>query len=202
MREILLVSDGLFHPPLSSRRILHKLLAAEEEARVHRLRSLDQLPADLHRYDALVLYFHHKRASAQALSQLEAYLAAGGGLLALHSATASFKQQPQYARMLGGSFAGHGRVGTFECRPAAEPGVFQGLPAFRICDELYLHEFEPGISVQYEADHEGEAVPVVWTHRIGAGRVCVAVPGHTVSAVKNAVYQQVLLRALRWVSQA
>lgn len=68
----------------------------------------------MERFAALVLYFHHKTLSPAALTRLEAYARQGGGILALHSATASFKDCLPYFDILGGRFIGHGKVEPFE----------------------------------------------------------------------------------------
>jgi len=199
-RKILLVTDGLFHPPLRARRLLHSLFSEEPGSDVRRIRSLEELPQDLAGFNALVLYFHHRDISQDSLQRLSDYVLRGGGLLALHSATASFKGRPAYAALVGGSFAGHGPVSELQCTLVENSRVFSGLPDFTVRDELYLHRFEPDIQTHYTCVHDGEQVPVVWTREHGQGRVCVAVPGHTVSAMRSPIYREVLLRGLAWVS--
>lgn len=199
-RKILLVSDGLFHPPLQARRHLHSLFTEKSGCDVRRIRSLEKLPEGLDSFDSLVFYFHHKDIADEPLQMLNDYVSGGGGLLAVHSATASFKGKPAYAALVGGTFTGHGPVTGLRCRPVENSSVFSGLPDFTVRDELYLHRFEPDIQTHYTCVHEGEPVPVVWTREHGQGRVCVAVPGHTVSAMQSPVYRDVLLRGLEWVS--
>jgi uncharacterized protein len=166
------------------------------------VRSLEQLPPDLADYDALVIYLHHKHISGEALDRFEAYLAGGGGVLAIHSPTASYKDQPRFAEMLGGRFTGHGPVGAFTVTPVSPSSpVFGELPRFRVVDELYHHELQPDIQVHFTAQEQGENVPVVWTREYGQGRVCYAVPGHRLGSLRLAVYQAVLRRGLEWVSE-
>jgi uncharacterized protein len=197
--RVLLVSDGWFHPPLLARRVLHHLFIRAGSYRVTLVHSLDDFPENSSSLSAVVLYFHHWAVSDAALKKLQGFVFKGGGLMAVHSATASFKEQPEYAQLVGGSFSGHGPVSEFECIPEPGGGVFAGLSSFSVRDELYLHEFEPGIQVHYTSLYDGEKVPVVWTRSYGQGRVCAAVPGHTLSALHNPVYQQVLLSGLAWV---
>ena len=67
--------------------------------------------------DAVVLYYHARTISPSALEALDRFVRGGGGILAVHSATASFKGTPRYTDILGGRFTGHPPVGPLEIRP-------------------------------------------------------------------------------------
>ena len=200
MKKILLVSDGVFHPPLLARFVLHRALARLDGLEFSRTRSLEKLPPALDDFAALVIYLHHKELSDRALAALQAYVSGGGGLLGVHSATASFKEQPAYFDILGGRFTGHGPVEPFEVTPVHGSKIFGGIPAFGVVDELYLHELSPSITVHFTAKHQDQEAPVVWTTYYGAGRVCYAVPGHRAAAMRNPVYQKILQRGLAWAA--
>jgi uncharacterized protein len=197
--NILLVTDGFIHPPFAGRRALQLALTQLDGFSFRHVRSLEQLPADVHSYSALVLYYHHKTISAAALDRLDSFVQNGGGILAIHSATASFKDQPHYFEMIGGRFTGHGPVENFEVKRLRDD-VFGEIGNFTVKDELYLHELQPGIDVHFAAQHAGQAVPVVWTFRYGQGKICYAVPGHTAQGMKHPALQEILRRGLQWVS--
>jgi type 1 glutamine amidotransferase len=200
MKKILVVSDGFFHPPLVGRWVLKRTLAGWDGYAVKRLRSLEQLPPDLTDYAALVLYLHHKRISSAALDRFEAYITGGGGVLAIHSPTASYKDQPRFAEILGGRFVGHGPVGAYTLEPISPPGsLFGDLPPFQVVDELYHHALQPDIQVHFTAQERGQTIPVVWTRVHGLGRVCYACPGHRAESLRLAAYQVVLRQGLAWV---
>lgn len=201
MREALFVSAGLVHPPILGRHWLRRELAALPGYRLERAPSLEALASlDLERFCALVLYFHQKRISAAALEALDRYVQAGGGVLAVHSATASFKQEDRYSQILGGRFREHGPVEEFEVQPVGgQGGIFAGIPAFAIRDELYLHDYDPEIAVHFQTSVNQRQEPVVWTRRHGAGRVCYAVPGHTGASIRHPQVRAILRRGLRWV---
>ena len=202
--RVLIVDDGFFHPPLLARWRLRQALGQEAGIIFERVRSLDALPGrDLHGFQALVLYYHHKTVSPAALQSLDDFLASGGGVLAVHSATASFDGTQRYFELLGGSFSGHGPLETFTLQPAAglDPGIAGGdSPAsFTVTDELYRHDFFGEIQVQYTALLAGEAIPVVWLHPYGRGLVCYYCPGHTAATLDHPAYQALLRRGLRRV---
>jgi type 1 glutamine amidotransferase len=200
MTDILLISRGVLHPTLRARRLLRAALSTGGSIRLHEINSIEKLPPDLERYAAVVLYFHQKEISESALTRLEEYVASGGGLLGVHSATASFKQQPRYHRLLGGRFTGHGAIKPFAVVPCGDEGIFSGLSPFTIRDELYFHDLQPDINAHFCSWAESGAVPVVWTRQQGQGRVCYVMFGHTISAIRDESVRQVLQRGLDWVS--
>lgn len=199
MKQILLVSDGFFHPPFAARRRVKDVLTAVPDCHITHIRHLNQLVGrETVSYRAMVLYFHHKKIAPEALAVLEQFVQNSGGLLAIHSATASFKDQPRYFELLGGRFTIHGPVEEFSVRPAQD-GMFSDVGPFRIKDELYLHELQPGIQIHFETTYQGEPVPVVWTHKVGNGRVCYVCPGHRIATMKQPEIEEILRRGLRWV---
>ena len=199
MKKILLVTDGIFHPPLWGRMILHRVLRNIEGFSFEHIHSLEKLPANLESFSALVLHYHHKTISDGALRQLDSFVKNSGGILAIHAATASFKQSMPYFKILGGRFIGHGKVENFEVRKVRDD-IFSGIGNFVVKDELYIHEQEPGIEVHFMAKHEGKDIPAVWTSRYDQGKVCYAVPGHTTATMSDPTYQQILRRGLEWVT--
>lgn len=199
MKKVLLVTDGIFHPTLLGRQALHHALKKLDGFSFTHVASLEKLPSDLDSFSAIVLHFHHKTLSDQALNQLRDFVSQGGGILAIHAATASFKDALPYFEILGGRFIGHGHVQNFDVMKIWDD-VFQDIGNFTVRDELYIHELQPGIEVHFTAKHEGKDVPVVWTHRYGKGRVLYAVPGHTTESMKNKTYQKLLQRGLQWVA--
>ncbi|MBE2222085.1 MAG: ThuA domain-containing protein, partial [Anaerolineae bacterium] len=145
MTEILYVSDGFFHPPRQARQIVRDVVTAVPGIQITQVKTLNHLlKLDMTRFKALVLYVHHKHIALDTLAALEQFVQKGGGLLAIHSATASFKEQPRYAELVGGRFTGHGPVEPITIRPAAaNDEIFGEIGAFTVTDELYLHELQP-----------------------------------------------------------
>ena len=203
-KTILLVSSGIFHPPLTGRMTLKNILSSLDGFTLSRVPALEYLPQAAVHPAVIALYCHHKRISPVALEALERFVFAGGGLLAIHSATASFKDCRRYFEILGGRFTGHGAVATLRVLPVqTEPTTgspFNGIEPFTIKDELYLHELDPGIQSHFYTEYDDEKVPVVWTYRYGQGRVCYIMPGHTSASMAHPSIQEILRRATIWVS--
>lgn len=197
-QRILLVTDGIFHPTYVGRLALHRALKQLKGFSFRHISSLEKLPPKLDTFSALVLHYHHKTISETALEKLKSYVMQGGGILAIHAATASFKDTLPYFEILGGRFIGHGPVERFDVEKLKD-GVFDGIDNFGVTDELYIHELNPNIDVHFTAKHEDKDIPVVWTYRYGNGKVCYAVPGHTTESMRNGTYQELLKRGLVWV---
>jgi type 1 glutamine amidotransferase len=200
--QVLLVSDGLVHPSLPCRFLLRRTLTALTGYRFVRVSSLEALPRlSPDSFRAIVLYVHHDTLSVAALECLDTYLERGGGLLALHAASASYKEEPRFYEILGGRFVNHGPVEEFTVQPSV-PGdeVFGNIPAFSVRDELYRHEYDPANRIHFHTSVGEEREPVVWTRRWGQGRVCYCSLGHTVSAVRHPQVLQIMHRGLAWVS--
>lgn len=200
MKKVLLVTDGFFHPTFLGRLVLHQALKQLNGFSFKHISSLERLPSGLETFSALVLHYHHKTLSELAFTKLKTYVLQGGGILAVHAATASFMEALPYFEILGGRFIGHGPIERFIVEKLKD-NVFAGIGDFSVTDELYIHELSPDIDVHFTARHEGKNVPIVWTHRFGQGKVCYAVPGHTTESMWNRTYQELLKRGLVWVSE-
>lgn len=208
LKRVLLVTAGIFHPPYFGRQALHTGLAQLQGFTFRHVRSLEQMPADFESHSALVLYYHEKTISQAALRRLEAFVKNGGGVLAIHSATASFQGEKHYFEILGGRFTGHGEVGECEIRrthPERSEGIkdeiFGGIESFSVIDELYIQELQPGIEVHFTAKQAGLEAPAVWTYRYGQGKVCYCMPGHTSRSMQHPAMREILQRGLIWVAE-
>lgn len=199
--KIVYVNAAVFHPPWLGRLSLARLITSQWQGQLVQAHSLEALTSmDLSGVAALVLYIHQQTLSTAAMDALDQFVFSGGGLLGVHSATASFKTSAHYFEIIGGQFSGHGPVQSFTLTPAAQAEqAFAQVGAFTVTDELYLHNMRADVQVQYESMHNNKPVPVVWTRRYGEGRVCYACPGHRSATMTNPAYRDVLVEGLRWV---
>lgn len=199
MKTVWLVSDGWVHPPLVGRLALRRTLQGIEGVDLLTCRRLEHLPEDLSGVAALVLYIHHKEVEEATLRRVVDYVRNGGGLLAVHSASASFKTNPAYFELLGGRFTGHGKIQRLQFQRRRDD-LFGGIAGFAVRDELYRHEFQPGVEVHWTASAEGEEAAAVWTYRYGSGRVCYLLPGHLGGSLRHPAVQEMVQIGLAWVS--
>lgn len=203
--RVLLVSAGLVHPPYRGRQWLKDTLVAEAGYTFDEVSSLaEAAQRSLSDYAAMVLYYHHRNTplTDAELAAFRDFVEAGGGVLAVHSATASYKPTSAYFDILGGRFIGHGPVHPITVRPVDDSDpIFGGIGTFTVTDELYLHERRGDLRVHFETDHEGSVEPLVWTREFGKGRVCYSCPGHRSASMQHPAVQEILRRGLRWVSR-
>ncbi len=199
-KSIMLLSAGLAHPSLLARHRLRRILAGVSGITVTEtgaVRALARLRFP--ECAALVIYLHRQTIGTDSLTALDAFVRAGGGLLALHSASASFKREEGYFDMLGGRFVAHGPVHEFTVsRCEGDAGVFADSRPFTVRDELYLHEFDAGVTVHFTADWKGCAEPVAWTRTHGKGRVCYISLGHRAPVFKNTRVAEMIIQGLAW----
>ncbi|MFN2236482.1 MAG: ThuA domain-containing protein [Anaerolineales bacterium] len=202
-KNVLVISDGRIHPPLIGRFWLRNMLMEKQGFGFSWVHSMEKLPnMDLDGFHGMVLYFHHKEISEAALDAFDSFINDGGGALALHSATASYKDQKRFTDILGGKFTGHGPVTAFNMMPASTTSpIFGCISEFQVVDELYLHDLQPDIDVHFNALYKGQKIPTVWTRLHGDGRVCYACPGHRAASMRVPSYQRLLSRALTWITQ-
>jgi type 1 glutamine amidotransferase len=208
---ILLVSQGIFHPSLLCRYWLKQGLEAARKFEIYTAPSIEVLRVlDTGPFRAIVLYFHRKTISASlaptsgALDRLDRYIRQGGGCLAIHSASASFKTEPRYFEILGGRFSSHGPVHTFTVQPVDPGGIFSQTGPFNLHDEAYLHQFDSSApdqnTIHFTAEIDGRQEPLVWTRRHGSGRVCCCAAGHTGASMRHPILRNILIEGLQWAS--
>lgn len=219
MHTVLVISSGTLHPPLLGRLALWRALRATPGVTLRHAPPCGAAApvevlarAGLPRPDALVLYIHGKTLSQRALDALDRFGREGGGILAVHSATASFKETPRYTAILGGRFTSHPPVGPIEIRPAGgEAGVGRGAPGideifgavapFTVKDEAYRHELADDIRVHFTARpaQTEEELPIVWTRCHGLGRVCYVGWGHCSASLRHPSAVRILQAGLAFV---
>ena len=195
-KHILLISAGLVHPSILARKRFFEIVSGV--CTVVQTSSLEGA-CILRRgiFDAAVVYLHRQKISDEALSAMESFVAHGGGLLGVHSATASFKQSRGWFNLIGGRFLSHEKVIAFTSSSTGSE-IFSP-ESFIVKDELYIHETRLGISVHYSTEIKGKAVPVVWTQNYGKGRVCYIEPGHVAASLEVPEVIKVIKEGLTWV---
>ncbi len=204
MKKLLAITSGIIHPIFIAR---YRLLQFIKDSREFDVVSAGTIEAakwlGSEPFDAVLLYFHRRKISGEALESMKDFVHNGGGLLAVHSASASFKQCREYFDFLGGRFTTHDKIMEFEIKQADEGRqIFGDMKPFTVRDELYIHETCDGITTRLYAEHGGNREPIVWTKEHGAGRIFYFEPGHCAGTMKNPAVREVILKGLRWVSRS
>lgn len=148
------------------------------------------------------------RLIEQADARLQSALAAGVGLLVVHTGLASLRDVPSYRRAVGGEWRrGHSWHPPFSSADvriteSAHP-VAAGLADFSLDDELYT-DLDVDTEVDVIATHslDGVAHPLVWCRTLGASRVVVDALGHDERSYASPGHRAVLDAAVAWLLDA
>jgi type 1 glutamine amidotransferase len=200
-KRVLVVSAGLFHPTVTGRRRLAEIIRGHgriEPVTVSRIGSLTRLSEGT--FDAAVLYFHRRHIGDGALSALDRFVTGGGGLLAVHGASASFKKNQRYFDILGGRFVSHGTIEPYTVvRTGWADPAFTVTDPFTVTDELYIHNYRDDTTIQYVTQTKDGLEPVVWTRTYGKGRICYVSLGHVAAVLQNDAVRRIISDALTYI---
>ncbi len=129
-----------------------------------------------------------------------AYVAQGNGLLAIHSGTAGYADQPVLRALLGGVFTSHPAQCAVTIVPRPDHVLVACIEPWTVHDEHYFMLFD---------DHEADVFmttsstngdqPGAWTRTEGAGRVCVLTPGHNLDVWLTPSFEKVIRNSLAFV---
>jgi len=135
----------------------------------------------------------------------------GTGLAGWHGGLAdSFRSNPAYELMVGGSFGAHpGGIIDFDVRfTRRDDPITEGLSDFRMHSEQYYLLVDPNIEVlatttftgQYDPSVEGVVMPVVWKKLYGKGRVFNTTLGHVAADFDVPQAREIVKRGMLWAA--
>lgn len=140
--------------------------------------------------------------SPQGRAAIVGHLARGGGLFGVHTASLCFDDWPQWGEVLGGAWvwgkSGHPPYGAARVRLDDRTHVLlRGLEDFELRDEVYGDLALAGdVAPLARASADGITwQPVLWTRRVGAGRVVYDALGHDADALAHPVHARIVARA-------
>ena len=174
-------------------------------------------PGRLSRYRAIVLLStttDPKNPASEWLtggrrSELQRFVARGGGVVPIHAAADSHYHWPWYGRLVGGRFARHpdgtprGTVTVVDRRhpaTAALPPIVE-----RVDEWYYFDDFDPTADLLMVLDPQSigqpdvNPNPVSWTRRVGRGRLFYTALGHTTESYSEPFFLRHVAGGLDWV---
>lgn len=177
---------------------------------------------NLRHYAALVFANSNNQAFSDD-AQREAfkkYIEAGGGFVAIHSASGSERDWPYFWSVLGGKFVVHPRQQPFTVR-VMEPDfpAVKGVPAqFQWTDECYfLDHLNPGIQVVLATDRTKLSgldqipidpakfsvdLPLAWHQEFDGGREFYLALGHNKEDYENPLLYGIIKGGILWAIKA
>lgn len=200
----LLLTGGEIHDWKGCGDEIEKILRAAKEFDVTRVNDdLSVLEApNLETYDLVVLYWTRGEITDAQKNGLLNWVASGKGFAGIHSATASFRECPEYRCMLGGFFVTHPAPREYQVSVVdPENPITKDMVEFFVRDEQYVMDYDPRVNVLASALWKGEKVPVVWTKTWGAGRVYYLALGHDPEACRDDDFKTLLVRGSIWAAR-
>ncbi len=136
----------------------------------------------------------------------------GVGLAGWHGGLAdSFRSNPEYEFMVGGSWAAHpgGSVDYAVNITKRDDPIMKGLSDFRMRSEQYYMLVDPGVEVLATTTFSGDPVPsikgvvmpVVWRKMYGQGRVFNSTLGHVASDFNVMEAKEIMKRGMLWAAR-
>jgi len=136
----------------------------------------------------------------------------GVGLAGWHGGLAdSFRANPEYELMVGGSWAAHpGNILDYTVNiTKRDDPIMKGLADFKMRSEQYYMLLDPGVEVLATTTFSGEpmpaikgvVMPVVWRKLYGQGRVFNSTLGHVASDFNVAEAKEIMKRGMLWAAR-
>ncbi len=154
----------------------------------------------LAKVDVLVFYYTEGEITDGQRNGFSRWLASGKGCVALHAATCSFVDDPDYLNLIGATFLMHAPYRTYQVSVAPEDhAITRGVDTeFLVDDEQYIHEYDERVHVHASALWKGDAHPVVWSKSHGDGRLVYIALGHDEAAWTNPNFKSLLVNSTLW----
>ena len=136
----------------------------------------------------------------------------GVGLAGWHGGLAdSFRANPEYELMVGGSWAAHpGNILDYTVNiTKRDDPIMKGLADFKMRSEQYYMLLDPGVEVLATTTFSGEpmpaikgvVMPVVWRKLYGQGRVFNSTLGHVASDFNVTEAKEIMKRGMLWAAR-
>ena len=159
----------------------------------------------------MIFYFWNHDWNPERLGQLDGFLARGGGIVLLHSATIGNDQADLLAERTGlASYASprtkyrHMPLELNLVKTTDSP-ITRGLPAtLHLLDEPYwpLTGDIKQVELLATASVDDEVRPLMWTFQKGKGRVFASILGHYTWTLDDPLFRILVLRGIAWAAGA
>ncbi len=152
------------------------------------------------KFQVIVLYTQGDQLDESAVESLVKFVRNGGGLVALHSANSSIKND-SLAKLIGSRFITHGPAYDFNVTISdPEHPIAHRLQTFRLHDELYQLEKLADQHIFLSAWADNIAMPLGYSREEGKGKVVYLANGHDLSVFANPTFARILSRSVRFAA--
>lgn len=156
-------------------------------------------------FDALVIYTHFGKLTPSQEKGLLTYVRQGGGVVAVHAAAASYKDNRGYVEMIGSQLEEHGPISEITIEHTADSsGILPRLAkSFVVTDEFYqlgLRTKDKLQPFQY-GWWQSEKKMLGYVRNYGKGRVFYTALGHDERSFNHPEFKDLILKGLRYVTR-
>lgn len=205
--KALVLCDDYWHPAKTPRAGLQHLAGAASDIAFDWMEDARDWPALRIRDYPLIVLVKSNNVSAHdearwmtedVQAALVTYVRQGGGLLAVHSGTAGYKEAPALRALLGGVFDMHPPQCKVTIAPCEVNACTAGVESFTVQDEHYFMLMEDApVDVFLKSTSEHGEQPAGWLRTEDRGRVVVLTPGHNVDVWLHPQFQMLLRNAMK-----
>jgi type 1 glutamine amidotransferase len=145
------------------------------------------------------------RMPALSRNALAGFVAGGGGLLGMHTASICFDDWPEWRSLLGGQWvwgqSHHPPLGELTAQPTCvDHEISAGVEPFTVTDEIYHGlALEPDVVALMEADAGDGPQPIAWARHVGRGRVVYDALGHDAQSLYVPGHARFVRQAAEWL---
>ena len=153
-------------------------------------------------FSCLIIYINIKTIDDILYNNLKRFIYKGGGMMAFHSTTNSFRNQLDFSNIIGSNFVRHGKIAKYNVDPKSNKDVSTfKVNSFSIEDELFRQKYHKNIKVNYLYKTNRIIEPIIWSNRYGKGNVIVISPGHRIETLKNINLQTIIINGLKLITK-
>ena len=201
MHNVLLITGGQIpaHNYAQATDILASALNATGKIKVTQTHDAGALK-NLSNYDAAVIFTDGDFFDDAGIDSLAKFVRSGKGLVTLHTTAGTNKSSDVFGKLVGaritaGKIIEHKAIVVDATHP-----ITHRVQDFRINDEIHVLEPLSEYRTLVSAYLDGKKQPLVYVKSEGAGRVVHMAHGHALTGLKNAGFEQLFTRAVRFAA--
>jgi type 1 glutamine amidotransferase len=172
---------------------IHRNYSFDIYSTIHKIDLLD-----IRKYKILLIYLNKKTINDTLFNRIHDFIMNGGGMIAFHSMTNSFRNQDEFYKIIGARFIRHGKMTKYLAEPKnKKDSRLFGTNGFEIEDELFRQKYNDSIKIHYVFKGTKIEEPLVWSNTYGNGLSIGISPGHRIETMKNKGIQEIVCNSLK-----
>ena len=200
--RVLFLGDNGLHKPAERFAQLQPALTPRGVELVYTDKVSDLAPDVLAAYDVLAVYANIVDLPPAAEAAVLEHVRGGKGLVAIHCASACFRNSPAWIDLVGAQFQKHGAEEFRTVNVSPNHPIMQGFSGFKSWDETYIHakHNDRGRTILEERVEGDGREPWTWVRQEGKGRVFYTAWGHDQRTWSHPGFHNLVERGIRFAA--